>query len=188
MQTFDDSRDGRAYETVRIGNQTWFAQNLAFIPHVGPAAAQAGIWVYGYEGTDPAEARSTENFSTYGCLYDLETALKAVPAGWHLPTEEEWKALAAFFGPGADDGNKMKQRSGWKSDSFATNSSGFSALPGGERTPLGTFQGLGTTAGFWSATSFGPDFWQFYLEDVSKYVRSNPTRNTWGLSVRCIED
>jgi uncharacterized protein (TIGR02145 family) len=189
MEIFNDTRDAKAYRIVRIGDQTWFAENLAFIPRVNPATSAGGIWVYGYDGTDSAEARSTANYKMYGCLYDLETALTVVPEGWHLPTQEEWTALAKLFGPGADDGNRMKQPDLWKRDSGATNSRGFSALPGGERTPLGTFQNLGSGAAFWSATNFGGnDFWQFYLEDVSPYVRSNPTSKEWGFSVRCIRD
>lgn len=187
MEIFTDGRDGKGYKTVRIGNQTWLAENLAFIPRVSPVASQGGIWVYGYDGTDPAEARTTPNYSVYGCLYDLETALSAVPDGWHLPTQEEWRTLAEFFGSGADDGNRMKQPGLWEQDSGATNASGFTALPAGERTPMGTFQGLGSGTSFWSTTNFaGDDFWQFYLEGVSPYVRSNPTSKKWGFSVRCV--
>lgn len=189
MDTFVDERDQKAYRIVRIGNQVWLAENLAYIPHVSPGSTQGGIWVYDYDGTDPSEARATDNFKTYGCLYDPDTAITASPAGWHLPTEDEWKALARFFGPSADDGNKMKKPGLWKSNSGATNSSGFSALPGGMRTSDGSFAGLGTGASFWSGSKWGGgDFWHFYMEDVSPYVRSNPNSRAWGFSVRCIRD
>jgi len=189
VETLVDERDQKAYKTVRIGNQTWMAENLAYMPHVSPGPTEGGIWVYGYEGSDVSEAKATENYSTYGCLYDSVTALTVAPAGWHLPSEDEWKALARFFGSGADDGNKMKKPGLWKQNSGATNSSGFSALPGGMRTPAGAFAGLGSGAHFWSSTDWGGgDFWHFYMEDVSPYVRSNPNAKAWGFSVRCIRD
>lgn len=188
METFVDERDQRAYKIVRIGDQTWLAENLAYIPHVGLGPTGGGIWVYGYTGTDVSEARSTANYATYGCLYDLDAAMTVAPAGWHLPTEEEWKTLARFFGRSAEDGNKIKQPGLWKRDCGATNSSGFSALPGGLRTPEGEFAGLGSDAGFWSGTEFLGGFWHFYVEDVSPYIRSNPNDRAWGFSVRCLRD
>jgi uncharacterized protein (TIGR02145 family) len=189
VETFIDSRDQKVYKMVRIGNQAWLAENLAYIPHVSPASTAGGIWVYGYDGNDVSEAQSTANYSTYGCLYGGDTAKTVAPSGWHLPTEEEWKTLARFFGSGADDGNRMKQPGLWKRDSGATNSSGFSALPGGLRAPNGSFKSLGSGAHFWSATEFIPgDFWHYYMEDESRYVRSNPNSKDWGFSVRCIKD
>ena len=186
MDTFEDDRDQRTYKIVRIGGQNWMAENLAYMPHLSAGAA-GGIWVYGYEGTDVSEARAIDNYATYGCLYDLNTALTIAPSGWRLPTEEDWKTLARYFGGSAEDGNKMKKPGLWKRDSGATNSSGFSALPGGFRTPEGGFAGLGTDGGFWSATDWGGGhFWHFYMQDVSPYVRSNPNSKEWAFSVRCI--
>lgn len=190
--TFTDSRDGKVYRTQRIGQQTWLAENLAYLPHVSPGPEQGGIWVYAYEGSDVEDARAAENFALFGCLYDWDKAMEASPAGWHLPNEEEWQELARYFGGSSEDGNTMKDADSglWVNCHFnANNSSGFSALPGGARSPAGQFFGLGVEASFWSSSEWaGGKFWHRYLENVSPYVRTNPNERTWGFSVRCVKD
>lgn len=111
--TFIDPRDGHKYKWVKIGNQVWMAENLAFMPWVNPPKKQKyGIWVYDYEGDLLAEAKTAGNYQKYGCLYDWPTAMGIeskyleepwdgdtinhqgfCPPGWHLPTDGEWKIL-----------------------------------------------------------------------------------------------
>lgn len=93
--TFTDKRDGNEYKWVKIGEQIWMAENLAYLP-VAPCApnSQCGVLVYGYEG----EGSYGTNYSIYGCLYDWETAQKVCPEGWHLPSDEEWMELEQFLG------------------------------------------------------------------------------------------
>jgi uncharacterized protein (TIGR02145 family) len=191
--TFIDSRDEHAYRTVKIGGRTWFAENLAYIPHVSPSRIQGGIWVYGYDGSDVGEAKSSSNYKKYGCLYDWETAMKVIPNGWHLPSEEDWHILSQCFGRGAEDGNRMKEvgTGYWRnSHGNADNSSGFSALPGGHRDKEGEFNCEGELATFWSSTEWAgsDEAWDFYLQDISPYVRQNPNKKTSGYSVRCIKN
>ncbi|MCX6223777.1 MAG: PQQ-binding-like beta-propeller repeat protein [Bacteroidia bacterium] len=115
---FTDLRDGHKYRYVKIGAQTWMAENLAYIPHVNPKMKQEnGIWVNEYDGWDIAAAQATQNYKTYGCLYDWPTAMGLdstwldntwngssrnrqgiCPPGWHLPTDDEWKELEKFLG------------------------------------------------------------------------------------------
>ena len=190
--TFSDQRDGRSYKTITMGDQTWFAENLAYIPHVSPGRTQGGIWVYGYDGSDVDAAISTENFRVYGCLYDWDTAIKSCPPGWRLPSYEDWSRLALFFGPNAEDGNRMKEVGTryWENLHFgADNSSGFSARPGGARDPDGEFFGLNSLAAFWSSTeSYAGHFWHYYLENVSPYVRQNANDRASGYSIRFTKD
>jgi uncharacterized protein (TIGR02145 family) len=127
--TFTDTRDGKVYKTVKIGDQIWFAENLSF-------KADSGCWAYD----------DNEKFATiYGYLYSFRTAEKVCPKGWHLPTDAEWKQLIDYLGGDSIAGAKLKSVHGWNSKSpglfgttidpfkLANNSSGFSALPGGER-------------------------------------------------------
>jgi len=120
-----DSRDGKVYRTVKIGKQTWMAENLNY------SDADSIGRCYDDEPS---------NCEKYGKLYDWDAAMKACPGGWHLPSYDEWNALYEHIG-----GNnsfrtvekKLKSKSGWKEDKnddysgSGTDDYGFSALPGG---------------------------------------------------------
>jgi uncharacterized protein (TIGR02145 family) len=122
---FTDPRDGKVYKTVKIGNQTWFSENLAFKTDSG---------CYAYDNNDKFAA-------IYGYMYKFRVAEKECPPGWHLPSDLEWKQLISYLGGDSIAATKLKATHGWNSKDglgsstnpaiFATNSSGFSALPGG---------------------------------------------------------
>lgn len=137
--TFTDSRDGKVYKTVTIGNQMWMAQNLAY-------KADGGCWVYNDKN---------EYVSQYGYLYDYETAKTTCPMGWHLPDKQEYETmLIAIKGTSYEiliDGG----------------SSGFSAQFAGMRT-TGGFSEMDNIAYFWSATASSGDFaWGLRIEDFA---------------------
>jgi len=133
--TFTDPRDGKTYKTVKIGEQTWMAQNFAF--------DYAGSKVYGND---------LSNLEKYGRLYDWETANKACPAGWHLPTEDEWATLIAFVGGSEIAGKKLKANDDWRESGNGTDDFGFAALPSGLRHPEKGFVNIGATGFWWSST------------------------------------
>jgi uncharacterized protein (TIGR02145 family) len=147
--TFTDSRDDKVYKTIKIGTQTWMAENLAY-------KANNGCWAYDNEAG---------NLKTYGYLYTWETAKSACPAGWHLPTEAEWTILNTYVSanPGAS-GNVAKAlaaTSNWSSSSNSgaigndltkNNSTGFNALPGGARLTDGSFNNIEYKGFWWNST------------------------------------
>jgi len=138
-ETFTDSRDGEIYKYVKIGNQSWMSENLRYKPDSG------NYWAYNNIETD---------VSTYGYLYDWETANNVCPDGWHLPSDAEWTELADNLGGSAVAGGKMKvpDPSYWNSpNKDATNSSGFSALACGTYDSFGEFSGRGNLTHFWSS-------------------------------------
>ncbi len=184
--TFTDSRDGNEYTTIQIGSQTWMAENLKYLPSVvGPetgSQTESYYYVYGYDGTDVAEAKAEDHYKTYGVLYNWPAASSACPAGWHLPSDAEWIQLETFL---ADNGynydgstggsgsygvrskiaKSLASTSGWNSSSGTgtgtvgntdypayRNKSGFTALPGGVRHNDGTFHHLGYFGYWWSST------------------------------------
>jgi len=115
--TFTDSRDGKTYKTVKIGTQTWTAENLAF-------KSNNGCWAYDDE---------VANAAIYGYLYNWETAKAACPKGWHLPSVEEWTILVNYLGGDSIAGGKLKAigTTYWTApNAGASNQSVFSALPG----------------------------------------------------------
>jgi uncharacterized protein (TIGR02145 family) len=113
--TFVDSRDGKTYNWVQIGNQVWMAENLAFLPSVSPPTTGSNTisyyYVYNYNGSDVNAAKSTTFFSTYGVLYNWVAALQGTvgstsnpsdikgicPNGWHLPSNAEWIVLENYL-------------------------------------------------------------------------------------------
>jgi len=172
--TLFDSRDGKKYIAVKIDTQIWMAENLNYNTN--------NSWCYD---------DSSSNCDKYGRLYTWEAAKNACPAGWHLPSDTEWTTLTNYLGSEDVAGGKLKSTKGWNSpDSGATNSSGFTAIPGGYRDLYGTFYHIGFWGMWWSSTENYTAFaWFRYLG----YDRSNVFRDYFfnknnGFSVRCLRD
>jgi uncharacterized protein (TIGR02145 family) len=199
--TFTDERDGRKYKWVKIGDQIWMAENLAYVPYVCAPDSQCGIWIYGYDG----EGSYGTNYHTYGALYDWETAMEVCPEGWHLPSDQEWMELERFLGMEEDAlydmddlfrgqvsgiGGKLKETglTYWKApNEGATNETGFSALPGGGK--YNRYLSIKEVGCFWTSTK------QDSNEAITRIYSSNHggsgryTNNLRdGLSVRCVKN
>lgn len=209
LGTYTDPRDGHEYKTIRIGNQTWMAENLAWLPAVSSneTGSDTGshFYVYGYDGTDVGSAKANPNYRHYGVLYNWTAAMESCPPGWHLPGDEEWKILEKFEGMSRLDanrinfgnrtsgsvGSKLKSGSDWGVGDNGTNTHGFTALPGGYRGFDGGFSDLGDYASFWSSTE-GKDpiyAWARYLDYKCLGVfRTNYSYKRGGFSVRCLMD
>ena len=157
-------------------------------------------YVYDYNGTDVAAAKLTDNYATYGVLYDWTAAKAACPTGWHLPSDDEWKQLEIFIGMrqseadvwgyrGTNEGDKLKATSGWMNNGFNTDTFGFSALPGGYRDTNGLFNRIGESGCWWTATVRFDDFAWFrgMYDNHSKVILLGSYKGT-GYSVRCVRD
>ena len=207
--TFIDSRDGHEYKWIGIGKQRWMAENLAYLPNVSPPTSGSSTdpyyYVYDYQGTDVNEAQATDNYQTYGVLYNWPAALEACPDGWHLPSDDEWKELEIFLGMshdfigvddigfrGTDQGGKLKETgtTHWLSpNTGATNSSGFTALPGGSRlSSYGIFVQIGEVGVFYH------DWVEADVAGARGLYCNNPCvlrgggPVAGGISVRCVKD
>jgi len=130
--TFMDIRDNKTYKTVKIGEQVWMAENLN----------------YEAEGSRCYDNKPA-NCLKYGRLYDWETAMKACPKGWHLPSDDEWVTLTDFVGGSSTAGTKLKATSGWNENGNGTDAYGFAALPGGYGYS-GYSSGIGNGGHWWS--------------------------------------
>ncbi|MEA2043125.1 MAG: FISUMP domain-containing protein, partial [Bacteroidota bacterium] len=163
--TFKDKRDGKTYKWVRIGNQVWMAENLAYKPGSG------NYWAY-----DDKQS----NVAKYGYLYDWKTAKNACPNGWHLPTKQEFETLLNNYGGKGEQAYKALIKGG---------NSNLNVLFGGWRDYGGYFSGKGGTTGFWSATEDnGTSAWGCALDTNDEDADMGDIGKSVGLSVRLLRD
>ncbi|GMQ24549.1 hypothetical protein Aoki45_12310 [Algoriphagus sp. oki45] len=196
--TFTDPRDGNVYKTVKIGNQVWFAENLRYagnIPQVASQQAWAAIWNSGNPTGQPAWAYYNNDPSyndTYGKLYNWYSVRTGTlcPPGWHIPTDAEWTTLTNYLGGPFAAAGKMKSVTGWDApNTGATNESGFTGLPGGNRGPYGAFNALGSRGFWWSSSPNGSSTaWSRDLEGAGLNIALTHYNWTLGLSCRCLRD
>lgn len=186
---FIDVRDNKTYSWVKIGNQIWMAENLAYKPDNGT------FWAY---------ENNEENVSIYGYLYDFETAKNVCPDGWHLSTDNDWLILLEYLGmsefernqighfaPGV--GTKLKSTTLWKLKDdvpIGTNEIGFNALPAGSFDEYrNEFWALNQRCFFWSPNKSGEQSFTrelFYYN--AKIGMFHAYSKKGGFSVRCVKD
>jgi uncharacterized protein (TIGR02145 family) len=194
--------DGNVYKTVTIGSQVWMAEDLKttryrngdLIGTTSPATLDIGSedspkyqWAY---------AGDESKVATYGRLYTwfaVTDGRNIAPAGWHVPTDAEWMTLTEHLGGKKVAQGKLKEAgtTHWDSpNTEATNGSGFTAIPGGNRWPDGRFLGIGDFTHWWTATEHDAKFaWRRIL------VKGAPADNFRGYAskkigwlVRCVRD
>ena len=168
--TLTDTRDGKVYRTVKIGDQVWMAENLNFETDSS----------YCYND-------SAEYCAKYGRLYRWTAAMDACPSGWHLPDLAEWKTLLAAVGGDSIAGTKLKSTSGWNSDGNGTDDFGFTVLPaGGWRSK----DFVGEVAAFWTSSWY--EEYGDYVNGIKLYTDNTVVRQTYrsmyyAYSVRCVK-
>jgi uncharacterized protein (TIGR02145 family) len=204
-------QDGNTYKTVKIGNQWWMAENLKVthyrngdaIPNVTDSTTWRALTTGAYCNYD----NNAGNVATYGRLYNwyaVNDSRNIAPTGWHVPSDAEWQTLMMTLGMsqadadsegyrGAGIGDKLKESgtTHWSSpNTGATNTSGFSALPGGYRGGgNGYFYDVGAYAGFWSSSEVNSSLvWfrslSFDHSEVKRYIDWKKS----GYSIRLFRD
>ncbi len=200
--------DGRTYDLVEIGGQCWFADNLATEQYRNGDPIPTGLdnvtWESTTAGAYAIYNNDLANDVTYGKLYNGYTTVDSrglCPTGWHVPTDCEWMYLEGSLGMsvtdqetlglrGTNEGGALKSTTNWTSpNTGATNSSGFTAFPGGYRYINGTYDYGGDAGYWWSSTEFGSgNAWVRILNyNLSDVYRSNYNKH-FGFSVRCVRD
>jgi len=183
-----DSRDGQLYRTVKIGTQTWMAQNLNYAGTSGSVGAC-------YDSL-------SSNCTTYGRLYTWTEVMAGAsssasspsgvqglcPSGWHVPSDAEWTKLTDTTLSSSTAGTVLKSTSGWSTNT-GTDAYGFRVLPAGFRYNDGTFGFLGDIAYFWSSSEYDASYaWARYFDDGSACVYSYHYSESNGFSLRCLEN
>lgn len=193
-----DDIDGNTYKTVEIGTQTWMAENLRTTKYNDgtpvPAVADKAQWAslispgYCWYNNDASNVGAT-----YGALYNwyAVTTNNLCPAGWHIPSDDEWSLLAGYLGGAAVAGDKMKE-SGivhWANNNAgATNESGFTALPGGGRI-AGDFVHIRESGAWWTTVPYdASSAYCIELDDNVVELLLGSLPKNGGFSVRCIRN
>jgi uncharacterized protein (TIGR02145 family) len=204
--------DGNNYNTVQIGTQCWTQSNLKVSKYRNEDSIPTGLsdtaWQNTTAGAYAIYDNNPVNDGLYGKLYNHYAVMDTrglCPTGWHVPTDGEWNRLVKHLDPNADTtifgtqsttaGGVLKSTAtqptpgGWtQPNTGATNSSGFSAGPGGLRYFNGVFYDVGTNGFCWSSAFSGTDA----LRRTLNYNNGNSSRDfngrTVGFSVRCLRD
>jgi uncharacterized protein (TIGR02145 family) len=221
---FAECRDqsGKGYAAVRIGDQVWMAENLAYLPAVSPPSDGSNIdkyyYVYRYYSNNVAEAKALDTYSEYGVLYNWAAAVNggvgsnsvpsgvqgACPDGWHIPSDEEWKVLERNLGMDEAEvsktgwrnsgtaGGKLKEAGNahWANpNTGADNSTGFAALPGGNRVGGGYFNYMPLSGSYWTCSEAGSIVaWLRHFYHTHDGVDRQNYQRRDGLSVRCVKN
>jgi uncharacterized protein (TIGR02145 family) len=193
--------DGNVYKTVKIGNQWWMAENLKVTKFRNgdsiPNVTDNGSWTsltteaYCYYNND------ANNSATYGGLYNwyaVSDSRKIAPIGWHVPNDAEWTILTDFLGGASIAGGKLKESgtAHWQSpNTGATNETGFTAVPGGNRYGSGYgggFSYIGNDGRWWTSSKNDPGANHRYLYYAYGGIYTDYSSKSFGFSVRCIKD
>ena len=200
--------DGNVYQTVRIGDQVWMAENLKVTHYRNgepiPERTSPSTWSSITEGAYCNYNNDAQYVATYGRLYNwyaINDVRKIAPEGWHVATEEDWQELETFLGMtqseidgearwrGSDEGYRLKSTSGWEGDGNGTDEVGFTGLPGGVREQDGLFSALGFYAHLWSSSEeAGTTAWHRELHYQEPRIWRDDYSKNRGMSVRCVKN
>ena len=165
-----DSRDKQKYRTVKIADREWFADNLNLnVPNS-----------YCY-------AEDENNCMAYGRLYTWEAAIQACPAGYRLPTDEDFESLWTAAGADFNVAYLLKTDYGWSGETNGNDTLKFSAMPAGNRFDDGNYGNLSKIAFFWSASAEGEEANVWYMSSKSMGFSYMTKPKTFGFSVRCVK-
>ena len=214
MSTVTDI-DGNIYNTVQIGNQCWMKENLKVTTYQNgtpiPNVTDPNTWLHFFNGAYVWYDNDTSWKDLYGGLYNWYAAVDSdglCPTGWHVPEYDELGILTDFIGgtgpPHGDELKSCRQVNsylGWNCNTsdqprwnqhsihYGTDDFGFSGLPGGWRTIIGTFDYIGKYGYWWSSSGIQTYYaWSFFLVYYSGAVAVGQNIKRWGLSVRCVKD
>ena len=212
--TMTDERDGKVYRTVKIGDQTWMAENLNFDPGQGGSDDAKYDWSWCYNN-EPKNCEVAGRLYTWAAAIDSvkfandadipqdcgymmtcslpDTVYGICPPGWHLPDTTEWNALFTAVGGRSVAGKALKSRRGWHmgwtDGGNGLDTFGFAALPVGYRRYNRDFDEDGYGAFFWSPAESDSDYafsiGMGYGGGMAR-IESNPKRS--GFSIRCVKN
>lgn len=189
-------KNGRTYKTVIIGKQEWMAENLNVSVYRNgdsiPMVQDPKKWSDQSSGACCYYDNKPENGVQYGKLYNwfaVNDSRGLAPAGWHIPSDAEWKQLIDFLGGEEAAGAALRSKTGWRADDKDTTNCGFEGLPSGSHEFDGTFYGIGKNCEWWSSTESNSfNAWFCFLNNYFSNIGKGNYDKLNGFSVRCIKD
>ena len=191
-----DSRDGKLYKTIDVGNYTWFAQNLNLEYNDGegnscPGSDPDSCAKYGRMYTWAAAMDTAGVYSTQALecgagkvCGPIDPVQGVCPEGWHLPSNAEWRLLVEAAGGESTAAVALKSTKGWvwnSSNTSGTDDLGFSAIPNGP----------GEYGYFWSGTE-NSNISGYRLRLMGDATPSthlgDGTKSTAMYAVRCVKE
>jgi uncharacterized protein (TIGR02145 family) len=186
--------DSNVYHSVQIGDQIWMTENLR-VTHFNNGDSIQLITTDTLWAQNPAYCNynnDTNNVIPYGRLYNSYVIGYGIaPAGWHVPSDDEWKTLRKYLGTKKTAGARMKEEgtAHWNSpNEGANNESGFSGLPGGQRGFTDSEMG---SKGYWwsSSQASGATFkWAYILSADDEALTREAKNWDYFYSIRCVKD
>ncbi len=208
VDPFTDPRDGQTYNSVQIATQCWMAENLNIGEMINGTEEMTNngiIEKYCYDN-DPS------NCEIYGGLYQWNEMMQysitqgvqgICPAGWYIPTDDEWKILEGTVDSqypvgdpiwnttgwrGYDAGTNLKSTSGWYGGGNGTDLYGFTVLPSGNRTTNGSFEYITGHTHIWSSDESGSNAWKRSIYNTRTTIHRGDLNKNFGICVRCLRD
>jgi uncharacterized protein (TIGR02145 family) len=185
-------------QEIKIGTQTWSTKNLDVSTfRNGDPISEVKTnaeWQKAGEEHKPAWCyynNDIANGKKYGKLYNFYAVSDSrgmAPAGWHIPTFDEWKLLNDFLGGANNASPKLKSTSGWSENPNGNNSSGFNTLPGGYRDFDNEFYTIGKVSYFWTSTVEDESTAWYHVTGDNSTSYNDMRNKAFGKSVRCIKD
>jgi uncharacterized protein (TIGR02145 family) len=195
--------DGNVYQGIQIGTQCWTQSDLRVSKYRNgdniPTGLSNSAWQNTTSGAYAIYNNDPVNDGLYGKLYNhyaVTDSRGLCPTGWHVPTDGEWTTLENHLGGAGVAGGALKSTAtqptpgGWSPpNTGATNSSAFTALPGGLRSNHGGFNFMTNYGYWWSSSVFSGSFaWSRYLYSDVIFVSRYDYFRSYGFSVRCCRD
>ena len=210
--TWTDARDGKEYKTITVAGKTWLAENFAHIPYV--MQGNKACAVYGIDVTESSTAsdlKADDNFDKYGVMYNAYALEDLAPAGWHVATDADWKAISIFAGMSQAEADEIGSQydyaekfldpnAGWTNLEKATNDFLFSVVDGGYYVkkkyaflpgPEYSYKGSGMYIYYWANTTNIDNVSYFYraFSGTSNYVARNSNKpSDTRMYVRLVKD
>lgn len=192
--------DGNEYPILSLGNQVWMAENLKTTKYnnnksISFPSTDYVLWQNNTDGAYALYENKLTNKNIYGALYNWYAVNTGnlCPTGWHIPSKTEVTTLLSFLGTNPGDKLKEVGTVHWYSNPYATNLSGFTALPGGILNIDGKSYGIGSVGYWWlsdelTVLSGAKEGYNYQLSYDSRSLSVSGNEKSFGFSIRCIRN